>query len=194
MFTKFSNTIHKISSVRLLILLIIITFAIEAVFVLKVPQLSEQSGGGVLLDSAIWHSVDFTYQQLESYAGLPVYRTIRTADFFFPAAYALMLAVLSAVVYRKKYDNPSNYSWVLAVPLAGALLDYIENILLVILAAKLPQRLDAAAAVLNYVTLLKFAALGLSVLLIVTGALSLIKGGDSGLIIGNKFKGPKNKS
>jgi hypothetical protein len=102
-----------------------------------------------------------------------------------------MLSIVSVLVYRRKYNEVDNYRWVILVPFSAALFDYVENILLIALYRMLPARFDAAVSVLNVITILKFGLLALSVLLIITGALSILKGGDSGLIIGNKFKGKK---
>ena len=191
MFNKLTELVKRGASRRLLIILILMFIAVEVIFNFNMKILDEQTDGAKLLDMSVWYSSDFAYQQLEAYDGVPAYQRIRIADFFFPAVYSFLLGILSFFVYRKKYENPENFNWVLKVPFAAACFDYAENVLLVILFRMLPAELPPLAVVLNIITLIKFGLLALALLLIVTGALSLLKGGDSGLIMGNKFKGKK---
>lgn len=141
---------------------------------------------------SIGYSSDFAYERLTTFhLAADVYFKIRLIDFFFPAAYAVCLSVLSCFVYRKKYEDADNYRWILIVPFLAAVLDYVENIILVILYQSLPAQYHIVASILNIVTILKFCLVGFSVMLFITGAFSILKGGDSMLLMGNKFKGKK---
>jgi hypothetical protein len=192
MMKRFSEIVIKISRPKVLIIFAAAFIFIEIIFSQSLPVLVELTGGKSLLDMSIAYSADFAYEHLKSYQNAAsVYFRIRLVDFFFPAIYAFMLSIVSVLVYRRKYNEVDNYRWVILVPFSAALFDYVENILLIALYRMLPARFDAAVSVLNVITILKFGLLALSVLLIITGALSILKGGDSGLIIGNKFKGKK---
>jgi len=192
MIKKLSEIIINLSRLKIFIIFAAAFIVIEVFFTINLPALTELTEGRSLLDMSIAYSPEFAYEHLESYQNAPeVYFRIRLADFIFPAVYAFMLGILSTFVYRRKYDNPDNYRWILCVPFAAAFFDYAENIILTALFRLLPARFNAAASVLNIATILKYGMLALSTLLIVTGALSLLKGGDSGLIMGNKFKGKK---
>ena len=191
MIKAISGAVCKITGRLSIILFAAAIIVIEILFSILMPQFTEQTGGP-LLDMAVWFTPEFAYERIKTFSrAADIYFRIRTIDFFFPAIYSFGFACLNCAVYRKKYKNEENYRWVLTVPFAGALFDYTENIILVILYRSLPKEFPAAASVLNIVTLLKFGFLALSILLLVTGALSLLKGGDSMLLHGNKFKGEK---
>lgn len=191
MFKSLTEFICKITNRITIILLVAGIVAAEIAFGTLLPAVVEQTGGPIL-DMAVWFTPEFAYERLNSFSkAAEAYLKIRVIDFFFPAVYGFGFACLNCAVYRRKYKKEENYRWIIAVPFAGALFDYIENIILVILYHSLPAEYPAAASVLNIVNLLKFGLLGLSILLLVTGFLSLLKGGDSMLLMGNKFKGKK---
>lgn len=193
MIKSLSSFICRITNRTSLIIFAAAIAGFEIAFSILMPEFNEITAGP-LLDMSVWFTPEFAYERLSSFGkAADIYFKIRTIDFFFPAVYAVGLACLSCAVYRKKYKNEENYRWVLFAPLAGALFDYFENIMLVILYRSLPAEYPAAATVLNYFTLIKFGLLGLSILLIVTGFLSLLKGGDSMLLMGNKFRGDKKE-
>ena len=192
MIKTITDYIFKISKLRLFLFLAAAFIIIEILFSINVAVLTDKTEGSGLLDMSVAYSVDFAYEHLMSYQkAAAAYFRIRLADFVFPAVYAFMLATLSVFVYKRKYDSLDNYRWVLMVPFTAAVFDYTENVMLVVLFRLLPSRFDAAISVLKVITILKFGFIALSILLITTGALALLKGGDSGLLMGNKFKGKK---
>ncbi|MBI9109512.1 MAG: hypothetical protein JEZ04_22405 [Spirochaetales bacterium] len=192
MIKKLSDMVIKASGLSYLIIFAAAFIAIEIFFSINLPLLTKMTEGRGLLDMSLGYSSDFAYEHLASYKNAPpAYLRIRIADFFFPIVYAFLLSILLVFVYRKKYAELDNYRWILCVPFAAAFFDYSENIMLTVLYGLLPARFDSAIVVLNVVTILKFGLLSISILLLLAGALSLLKGGDSGFIMGNKFKGKK---
>jgi|GEM_PF-4940735 len=194
MIKKFTDFIIKNTNLKTLAISVAVVIAIQSAFYVLMPALAEATGG-TILDLSVGYSSDFAYERLNSFEnGADIYFKIRALDFFFPIAYAFTLSILSSSIYRKKYEDADNYRWILIVPFFAAAFDYIENIMLVILYRSLPAQYTAAASVLNIVSILKFGLLGFSILLFVTGGFSLLKGGDSMLLMGNKFKGDKKDS
>ena len=191
MIKAITNFIARITNIFTVIVFVIIIIGLEIGFNVSLPTFTDLTGG-TLLDMSVGYSADFAYERLQTFSkAADVYRRIRTIDFVFPAAYAFGLSILSCLVYRKKYDDIENYRWILVVPFLAAFFDYTENIILVILYNSLPAQYMTAASALNIITILKFGFLGFSVLLFITGSFSLLKGGDSMLLMGNKFKGKK---
>lgn len=191
MIKHLTNFIIKITNPKTIALFVTAVIIAEVGFYMLMPVFTEATGG-TILDMSVGYSSDFAYERLSTFdKAADVYFKIRTIDFFFPLFYAFVLSLLSSLIYRKKYQDANNYRWILVVPFIAAVFDYIENIILVILHQALPTQFHFAADVLNIVTILKFTFLGLSVLLFITGAFSLLKGSDSMLLMGNKFKGDK---
>ncbi len=185
--------ISKITNLKKIIIFCVLFIAVQIGFNMNMPAFVEKTGG-TLLDISIWYNSELAYERLNSFSmASKEYFNIRLIDFFYPAIYSIGLAMLSYIVYRKKYSEAENYHWILAVPLFAAAFDYIENIMLVILYKSLPAEFPVAASTLNIITLIKFASISLSILLIITGFFSLLKGGDSMLLRGNKFKGEKKE-
>ncbi len=185
--------ISKITNLITIIIFCVLFIAVQIGFNMNMPSFIEKTGG-TLLDSSIWYNSELAYERLNSFSlAAKEYFNIRLIDFFYPAIYSTGLAMLSYLVYRKKYSDAENYHWILVVPFFAGIVDYIENIMLVILYKSLPAEFPAAASVLNIITLIKFASISLSILLIITGFFSLLKGGDSMLLMGNKFRGQKKE-
>lgn len=191
MIKKFTDYIIRITNLKTLAISVLGVIVIETVFYILMPSFAELTGGP-MLDMSVGYTAGFAYERLVSFnKAADIYFKLRTIDFFFPIIYAFALSILSCFIYKKKYDKADNYRWILTVPFLAAFFDYVENIMLVILFHNLPAEYIAAAKVLNVVSILKFGLLGLSVLLFVTGGFSLLKGGDSMLLMGNQFKGKK---
>ena len=189
MIRKLTELVIRQTKVQTIIILAAAVIGIEIGFSQLTAAMTAQ-GGIAILDMSVLYSADFAYERLRSLteAAKP-YFYIRLLDFFFPAVYATALSILSSFIYRRKYETPDSYRWVLAVPFLAAVFDYIENIMLVVLFRLLPAEYPSAIPVLNIFSILKFGLLGLSFLLVITGAFSLLKGGDSVLVMGNKFRG-----
>lgn len=189
---KLTDAVIKISKPIFFFIFAAAFIVIQIIFTLNMPELTKLTEGFSILDMSIGYSADTAYEHFQSYQkASDVYFRIRTADFFFPAVYAFILSIISVFIYRRKYDNVDNYRWVLCVPFVGAAFDYAENIMLVILYRLLPSTFSAPIYALNIFTILKYGLLAFSILLIVTGALSLIKGTDSAFINQNKFRGKR---
>ena len=186
---KLTDIIIRTTNLKTLVISVAAVVAFETAFFILMPGFTEATGGP-LLDMSVGYSAEFAYERLVTFEkAADIYFKIRLIDFFFPLVYGFAFSTLSCFVYRRKYENSDNYRWILRVPFLAAVFDYTENIMLVILYNSLPAQFLTAAKILNIVSILKFGLLGFSILLFVTGALSLLKGGDSALLIGNKFRG-----
>ena len=191
MIRKITDLIIRMTKVRWLLIFLAVFFGIEIGFFLGMQRFGELTGGP-LLDMSVGYNAAFAYERLHTFGSAAnIYFRIRLLDFIFPASYGFGISIIASFIYRKKYDDPDNYRWVLAAPFLAAAFDYAENIILVILYRSLPAEFPAAATALNVVSIFKFGLLGLSVLLCVTGFFALLKGGDSMLLRGNKFRGGK---
>lgn len=187
-----ADFIFKRTNRKNIFILILLIVCIEVLFNILLPGFTEKTGN-TIIDMSPAITKEDAYSRLESVdMAKKEYFYIRLIDFIFPAVYAITFSVVSCGIYRKKYSNIDNYKWILIVPIIGAISDYIENIILVLLRLLLPIKIPVAIYVLNFFIIIKFLFICISILLIITGLLALLKGGDSSFLMGNKFRGPQN--
>ena len=170
--------------------LIILFIVIESAFAVLMNRLEAACGTSLIPDMKIGVTPQQLASLFDAYKtdGTIAYRIIRSVDFLFPAVYALMLSVILNFIYRIKYSEPANYRWILLTPLFGAIFDYTENIMLIILNSSHNLINNYSAIILGVFTSLKFILLGLSIFLAVTGAISNFKGSDSAFLTMNPFR------
>lgn len=152
---------------------------IEGVFqFFLIPGFQQAAGGAGIPDMAAAYHPDFLYGILAVMEGdaLGWYNRIQLADCLFPLGYAGLLSSLLFRIYRRKYDDFGAYRWIVSVPLVAAGFDYLENIGIRSAILLLPRRSDLLGWVLSVVSSIKFLALLLSVLLVLTGFGYFIKG------------------
>jgi hypothetical protein len=92
-------------------------------------------------------------------------------DFAFPVAYTLFLVAAAGLFAPSSLRN-----WGRVVPFVAGLSDCLENIGIISLAATFPARLVVAERSTTALTVLKWALLGLSALMVGAGAISWLLG------------------
>jgi len=94
-------------------------------------------------------------------------RTEMTIDIVYPIVYAFLLGIILTLLYRE-----SSYAWVILIPFICLLLDYLENINIVILLITFPQQSFAVATLCEIFKLMKWLTFGSVILLMIVGLAS----------------------
>ena len=93
--------------------------------------------------------------------------TEMTTDMVYPFVYAFLFGVILTLLYRE-----SPYAWVSLVPFICLLLDYLENINIVILLTTYPRQSITIAILAEIFKLMKWLAFGSVILLMIFGLAS----------------------
>jgi hypothetical protein len=142
------------------------------------PQVDAITGGIGLLDTRLFYTFDEVNSLflLLGSQGLQLYTYQKIVDMIFPLGYGLPLAFLQVLVLKQISEESSRIRYLTLIPIAGMILDYIENLLIwsqIIAFPGLSIIVVGAAAI---ATVLKWTTLGLSfAVLVVTGIYSRIR-------------------
>lgn len=121
-----------------------------------------------LLDMRISYTPAHAYQALEAYgpAGRAQYvRTTALLDFAFPVVYALLLGLVTARGLARAFPGTQRIHWLVLLPCAALIFDWLENGSILALLFSYPQQLKGLAAAAGGFTLLKWISFALSVLI-----------------------------
>ncbi len=131
-------------------------------------ELTRVSGGFGPLDVTFGYSTSYVDQALAAYgaAGTAIYARYQLLDVFFPAIYAVFL---SGLLFRLFHTRRSVLAYSYLLPIGGALLDYIENILLFTVVHTYPNASAALINVASLITRVKFVFPMLAVVALVVG-------------------------
>lgn len=94
-----------------------------------------------------------------------------TLDLVYPIVYSLFLAALLLLILRKILPENSPWRWLVLIPFATAIFDYLENLGIVLLLRRFPASGDAIAGFASFAGMGKWSLFGLSALLILGGLL-----------------------
>ena len=140
-------------------------------------KIQSYSGGLGPLDLTMGLSPADTYARLTAYTadGRAFYLLIElTADILFPITYGLFFSLALALVFQRAFPAESAMQRLILVPLVGMLVDFLENVGIVLMLLLYPQELGPVAAITALVTVVKWLLTGLSMVLIIIGIVALI--------------------
>jgi hypothetical protein len=127
----------------------------------SVPDFHRASGGGVLLDARPAFTPDMTYERLAEYgvAGRPNYlfRNV-TVDVALPLSVLPFLVLLIRKAIAPFAIGAGLRAAALTIPLAYVAFDLLENASVLVLLANYPNRMNASATSLPYITVIKRAS------------------------------------
>ncbi len=130
-----------------------------------VPMFSQASGGLAVPDMSLFRPYAESraaFDVMKAGEGLFRYRLFELLDIVFPLLYGLAFAVFLGLGLKRLGKGDTAWNKLLLLPLAAALFDYLENILVFSMIAIHPGDFSALAPVVNLVGLLKFLCFGLS--------------------------------
>jgi hypothetical protein len=159
MLTKLTTALSKISSLRVLVVLI----ALYLVFVLYLfPNSAYESAAGPL-DLKFTYTPDTAYKTLEAFGeeGRAQYaRGAMTIDLAYPVVYTLMFAVWLTLVLKNAPQKFNPKGTVPLLPLTVFIFDLTENAGVIALIKTYPDRHDAVAWATSFATTSKWLCAG----------------------------------
>lgn len=181
MLARAHHFLNRISTGRtLLVLFILFTSIIVAVNALDVPisipALKRLSGGIGILDEQFFYTPDRAYEIMDAYgsAGRQLHLAISLlVDIPLPAIHALFFAVAVTVIFRRAFTPDSRLQRLNLLPLAGGVIDYAENLSILSIIIRYPERVDIIASLAGYLTLAKNISILSSLILILLGLAAL---------------------
>jgi hypothetical protein len=161
------------------VLILLVVFLLFEIVILPVAgaRIETYSGGFGPLDLTLGLSPAAIYQRLGAYgsSGRMFYLlTELTADVLFPITYGLFFSLALALVFERAFPADSPLQQLCLVPLAGMLIDFLENVGIVWMLLVYPQQLSTVAALTSAVTVLKWILTAISMLLLVVGMVALV--------------------
>ena len=97
-----------------------------------------------------------------------------TADLVYPILYSVLLSLLMTLIFRRAFATASFMQKLWLLPFAAALTDYAENISIVGMLLRYPQKLTGVAWAASLFTTAKWVLVAVSFILIVVGLVALI--------------------
>jgi hypothetical protein len=179
-----SGRLRRAARARYLIPLFAAILAFDvAVFPLAASRIDAQSQGASPLDLRFGYSPDTAYALMRAYGaeGRRAYLwTELTADLLYPVAYALFLGICLAYVLERVRPASTLARRAPLIPFAALVADYAENVGIIVLLARYPERSDTVARVASAITGVKwvFFASAVALLAVGLGTLVVVRGRD----------------
>ena len=178
MLTRLHSTLQRWASGRNVLIFLVLFLLFEvAILPLAGARLGSYSGGLGPIDLTFGLSPAQTYDYLTAYGpdGRSTYVIIElTADLLFPIVYGLFFSLAVALLYQRAFPADSPMQRLALAPLAGTLLDYLENIGIITMLLSYPADLSVVAAITAVFTIGKWLMLIVSLVLLIIGGVTLL--------------------
>ncbi len=150
----------RLLSVCLLFLLL------SVVMMLIVAPAVQSATGLPPLDVRFGYTADDVAQFFQALGpeGISTYHAMWGLDIVYPAAYGMGAMMAMAVLGRRLFSPDSQLQWIMVVPLAAMLMDYVENVCLLILSLSPTSVNPLLAAVASGATITKWVLIIITVL------------------------------
>lgn len=139
------------------------------------PRFRDITGGRRIPDSKVGYSYAEIYATVDGYGpeGIRFYRYIEAVDLLFPLVDGFLLTLLTARLLIK-LNAGGRAQFLLFLPLVAVTFDYLENVGIFLMLWRHPGDYALIAALTNALTILKFAGIVLSVLVILGASVLLL--------------------
>jgi hypothetical protein len=176
MFRKMSNWLRR-SSPGWVALLALVIFALFTALVLpaQASKAAGQNGKAGSPDLSLWYTPSDLNRMAEASgeAGRQEYvRSHFTFDLAWPLVYTFFLVTAISWLFGRGFPLASRWQLANLAPLAAMLLDFLENISTSLVMLAYPQTLAVIAWLAPIFTFLKWMAVGLSIILLLLGAVA----------------------
>jgi len=162
-----------------------VTLAALAIFVsfsgLVLPDQAgkaEQAAGGYgSPDTSLYYSPEELYRMAEAYGerGREAYIRARfTFDLVWPLVYTVFLSTAIGWLYARAFAPESRWQVANLAPIAGAMLDYLENLATSLVMLRFPARTPIVDVLAPLLTFSKWVLVGGSFVLLLAGAMVAI--------------------
>jgi len=135
------------------------------------------SGGAGSPDTSFWYTPTDLYQIADAYgpAGRQAYLRARwTLDLVWPVVYTVFLSLTISWVYRRAFAVESRWQLTNLVPVAGMLLDYLENSATSLVMARYPALTPGMAHLAPLFTLTKWVFVNGSFVFLLIGVVAAL--------------------
>ena len=159
--------LNKYARPLTILLFFVLVILFEIVFMVFLgPRFLEMTNETDLLDMTTFYSAEQAYEMVGQYGpdGRDYYNYIQIVDFFFPAAYAFFFALLITYLLQRRNWLETPWRRLALMPLVAGLCDWLENAGIFIMLRRYPASFDIVAQMTNIFCVLKFALIGLSML------------------------------
>lgn len=178
MFTRLSMWIESVST-RWIALLALVIFILFVTLVLpsQSSQADEYSSEAMTPDLTFYYSADELYLSADAFgaAGRMAYIRERfTFDLIWPLVYAFFLVTAISWIIPRGFAAGSTWHYANLLPLAGMLMDYLENISTSIVIYRFPAATPILDSLATVFTMLKWITLSASFLLLGIGLLASV--------------------
>jgi len=175
---RFSTILQRFATgwVTLLATIVFILFT-ALVLPRQAAEAEAASGGAGSPDTSFWYTPDDLYQMAEAYgpAGRQAYVKARwTFDLVWPLVYTAFLSLTISWVYRRTFAAESRWQLANLVPVAGMLLDYLENSATSLVMARYPALTPGIAHLAPLFTLFKWVFVNGSFVLLLIGVIAVL--------------------
>jgi hypothetical protein len=166
----------NLSKPRFIIVFFLLFITCQVLFMLIQPQFLEASAAPSPLDMQPGFTYEAAYSQISQYGeeGVRLYNYFQIVDLFFPLTYAFLFSSIITLVWRKAFNTNDRLLWVNLIPFAGALCDLLENLGIFGMIRIYPAGFETVALLTSISGIIKFACIGITVLLIVSGTSYLL--------------------
>ncbi len=161
--------INKYARPLTILLFFVLVILFEIVFTVFLgPRFLEITNETDLLDMTTFYSAEQAYEIIGQYGteGRDYYNYIQIIDFFFPVVYALFFALLITYLLQRRNWLETPWRRLALIPLVAGFCDWLENAGIFIMLRRYPVSFDIAAQMTNIFCVLKFALIGLSMLVV----------------------------
>ena len=175
---RLSNTLQRRATGRVTLLATIVFILFTALVLPRQAAEAETiSGDAGSPDTSFWYTPDDLYRMADAYgpAGRQAYLRARwTFDLVWPVVYTAFLSLTISWVYRRAFARESRWQWANLVPVAGMLLDYLENSATSLVMARYPALTPGIAHLAPLFTLTKWVFVNGSFVLLLIGAIAIL--------------------
>ena len=170
---RLSSILHSCASGRMTLLATVIFILFTALVLPRQAAEAEIASGGVgSPDTSFWYTPTELYQMAAAYgpAGRQAYIRARwTFDLVWPLVYTAFLSLAISWVYQQTFAAESRWQLANLVPVAGMLLDYLENSAASLVMARYPALTPGIAHIAPLFTLTKWVFVSGSFVLLLIG-------------------------
>ena len=174
MLTALSQKVQRRASGRNVLVLLLLFFAFNmAVIPPVIANFGAMSNGVGIVDLLYSYTPEELYSHIASFdvQGRQLYMLHElTLDILYPMISALLFSLAIAYLLKRTLPATHPMQCLALVPLAAMLVDYLENICIVLTLASYPERLSSLAQIANVFTVSKW-ALAYAELLLIVGSL-----------------------
>jgi hypothetical protein len=125
-------------------------------------------------DLSLYYSADTLYEWAEAYGEGGRRDYIYSFDLVWPLAYGFFLVTGITWLFGKAFPTGSVWRLANLVPLAGVLLDYLENISVSLVMYRFPQETPVVVSLAGLFTAIKWPLVGGSILMLLIGLIAAI--------------------